>query len=703
MKKIIYILSIISLFVACSKGFDTPQTVENDLDGNEMVELDFSVPYEMPTKADMGLVPKIDPASSTMHVLVFNAKTGALIQVAKAELTGTIDARGEGNKAQYKVLVKLGSTARYLQFIVDAPNYTPAEDDEDDTGLGYAATDNTEAVKVILGDSEATVASKLYTKEGKTAYWQRVSLPNGIQPYVYTGGVNKYNSEYKEEDGSDVSATTRAYIDANGNTVNVDDYTDANGNKIVNNTGYIASQDVQNRTAVIPLIRNFLTITLTSKNADITLLQAGLVNHPRGGYIAPFNRSNNSFVAGYSASALTHETLKSEDIKSSGYTAPFPSIIVKEEDEDGKVVDVDKSLYTKFSDVKYTEATDGQITLFSYERGVPESKPLALLLQVNMPVSTGGKANKWLKIDLMDDKGNYLGLFRDFLYPFKLNSITGSDGYDTAKEAFEKPSIGDISSSPETQNLTQISDGKGLNLWVDYTDYTHVGPANTTGVNLRYKFWYVDENNTTTILSDKVDLDLSHSQDTPAVTNNPDRDSYSGTDTQDGQSGWYYTNVKLAASPNSGIIKSTIRVSGTYQGKTLYKDVTFNVRAVDNLTLKGTRNGSNVTLEITLPQNLGYSVFPLTLSIEDYNNNINPTDGTPVATGESLFNGVTGTYHKTGNSFYFQKLVNFSDYNATTGTTITVPFTKTVANTATVFVVKDNKGIFNLTSPLAVN
>ena len=238
MKKIIYILSIISLFVACSKGFDTPQTVENDLNGNELVRLDFSVPYEMPTKADMGLVPAIDPANSTMHVLVFNAKTGALIQVAKATLNEKIEARGEENTAQYSVLVKLGTSARNLQFIVDAPTYTPDEDDEDDTGLGYAETTTTEAVKVILGDSEATVASKLFTKEGKTAYWQRVTLPKGIQPYQYAGGLNKYNKDYYEDkDGNiPVNDNTVSYFDANGNKVSIEDYTDANGNKIVNNT-----------------------------------------------------------------------------------------------------------------------------------------------------------------------------------------------------------------------------------------------------------------------------------------------------------------------------------------------------------------------------------------------------------------------------------------------------------------------------------
>ena len=232
MKKIIYILSIISLFVACSKGFDAPVTLENAPESDEYVRLDFSVPYEMPTKADMSLVPSIDPESSTMHVLVFNAKTGALIQVEKATLTGTISQRGEENKASYSVLVKLGSSARSLHFIVDAPTYTTEGTDEDETGLGYAATETTEAVKVLLGDSEATVASKLYTKEGKTAYWQRVLLPNGIQPYQYDKGKNKYNEDLFELDGTTpVNDNTISYRDHNGNAVNKDDYIDANGNK----------------------------------------------------------------------------------------------------------------------------------------------------------------------------------------------------------------------------------------------------------------------------------------------------------------------------------------------------------------------------------------------------------------------------------------------------------------------------------------
>ena len=93
------------------------------------------------------------------------------------------------------------------------------------------------------------------------------------------------------------------------------------------------------------------------------------------------------------------------------------------------------------------------------------------------------------------------------------------------------------------------------------------------------------------------------------------------------------------------------------------------------------------------------------LNIEDYNNNINPTAGDAVATGQSLFSGLpaVSTYYKNSNSFYFQRLLNYSSYNPNEGTTYIINFKKTVANTPTVFVVKDNKGIFNLAGPSVVN
>ena len=144
----------------------------------------------------------------------------------------------------------------------------------------------------------------------------------------------------------------------------------------------------------------------------------------------------------------------------------------------------------------------------------------------------------------------------------------------------------------------------------------------------------------------------------------------------DGKEDWMIAVVKLAPSSVSGIQHGELQISGitkdgeTYDnGKTLSRKVKYHVMSVQNLVLSATplgteASGQKTKLSITLPDGLGYSLFPLVLKIEAEKGNLNPV------AADNVFNGVavdlpveSGTsYFSDKNSFGFLFTINYSDY-----------------------------------------
>ena len=656
MKKIIYIIAAAVLgFTACTERMDFP-VQEQKLPENAKVTLEFSVPMSAQTKAEMASLP--DLSASEMYVMVFNTRTGALIETPKAkEFT---PATANDQKASYKVDVIMGSTPRAIHFLVDAPTHEVSSDNVDETPLGTAEN------PVLLGDTEAMVWQKLYTTDKEAAYWQRIELPNGIHAYTYKGGAPVYTEHvHSYTEGDDF------YYDSHSNKVNEGDYINRLGDKIVDGTGFFASDDVSEKVAVVPLVRNFARIRLTSGNDALVLTKAVLANTPKAGYVAPYYSTGNQFVDNFMAITDGSLALDAAAIKASGFDAPVPEN------------DIDTVCPAEEDCLEPDD--DGVIELFTYERGIPTANPTCVLVCFN--------GNKWFKIDLTDTNGSYLPIYRAFDYPMEITSITGSDGYGTIGEAFSHPSIGDVSGSPETQNLTQVADGKGLNLWVEYIDYTHIGEAAVA--RLVYRFWHDTEGD----LSANATAKITHKTSAHAVTTDElSGAAYDGTDTPDGNSGWYVVNVPLSETGDN-IKRSVVRISGVYNNKTLYRDVTFAVYPTQNMTLAVTPLASDAakqetTLTITLPNQLGFSMFPLILKIESEKDNLNPTTAEtdlPVETGATLFDDSTK-----GNTFHFNKTINYSDYDPENGSSFDVHFKTTKASgNATTILVADQKGYFN--------
>ena len=195
MKKFFYLFYIVLLgAVGCNEFpsvYDQSRIVNEPAEGAKMT-LEFSIPTSPVTKGGMTDQPSIT-TSSKVHVFVFNATSGALLQVAEASLkegesvtqntTWSTASSSVTDYADFTVVVDMGSAHRYLQVVVDAPTYsTENSTNDNETGIGYASN------PIYIGDSETDVALKLYTSEGVTSYWQRIDLPNGLQAYTYPGG-----------------------------------------------------------------------------------------------------------------------------------------------------------------------------------------------------------------------------------------------------------------------------------------------------------------------------------------------------------------------------------------------------------------------------------------------------------------------------------------------------------------------------------
>lgn len=715
MKKIFSILFCTLFTVACVEPLQQSLSpVDNKpAEGSKMM-LEFSLPVSPATKGAMTHQPEIT-TTSKVHVFVFNAASGALLQVSKATLKGTVTANTPWGTAEsaitshadFEVYVDMGSAHRYLQVVVDAPTYSIPEDSTNDneTGIGYA--DN----PIFIGDSEADVASKLYTTAGATAYWQRIDLPHGLQAYTYPGGTPEKGSDWAYNGPHGPASTDESgntvykedyYVDGKNQTVYYGDFVNASGYKITDGTGYVMSTDVANRVKFIPLVRNFVNIRVSkASGGSFTPQKAVLINVPRSGYVAPFS-SASGFVSYYLKDGYLNRLQKPENpetgvkygtegIVSTGYTAPVPN----------DQYDTDCP-----AEAKCVSAEDGVIFLYMYERGVATSNPTQLLVKGSFD---DGPANRWLKMDITDTDGQYIAFYRDLTYDMEIGAITGTTGYGEMQEAYNMPSIGNPSASPETQTLTQVSDGQGTTIWVDYIDYASFESGNNISKPLRYKF--VGNNKTS---ADAV-LSVTHLTGTGAITTTTlTGTSYSGTDTQDGEDGWYVVNVPLA-SQGQTVEKSVLRVSGTATnnvGKTvtLYRDVTFSVMPPQTMTvsmsqLDADEKNKSTVATITLPDGLGYSLFPLVIRIEAYNGSLTPTDSDlPVGHGTSTFSTLSSdipahssylSYQRSTNYYWYEKTVSYGEYEA--GTRVYTAHFKTIYDSGneTVVAFSDPDGHFN--------
>ena len=268
----------------------------------------------------------------------------------------------------------------------------------------------------------------------------------------------------------------------------------------------------------------------------------------------------------------------------------------------------------------------------------------------------------WYKIEVLDSKGEYMPICRNVHYNIVLSELTGA-GADSFDGAFNGPFFGNISSSIETATLTTINDNKHQ-ISVNRMDYFSVQGEDV--VDLYFQFW-LDMN------GDPVTNPANYYVDKMTVPGYGQAiQTISAIDLVDDSSssydGWMHVQVTLKPKDSDGnTLRGKVRIQGKNdQGMgSLFRDVVFTVMEIQDFTSETTisSSGDDVTVNIGIPTDLPYTMFPLQIKIESrYNNLTTNSADLPVGYGQSAF------YPAKNNSFYFIKTIQYKDYvNTSTG------------------------------------
>ena len=391
------------------------------------------------------------------------------------------------------------------------------------------------------------------------------------------------------------------------------------------------TQETIDALSEIPLVRNFAKIVVqTAADCDFKLTSYAIFNTPTQGSIAAYNRSKGEFV---DYPGKSFETLIGIE---EGYDAFVPG---------------SAELNTEVS-VNAFKTTPAYV----YERETPINNPAYVLVY-----GTYGGKNVYYKVDLRDQSGKYFPILRNFQYTVTINSVT-REGYAKPEDAASSVGSGDISTSIETESLTNISDGE-VRLSVEYTSKVLVTEDN---VPLWYKFETLGDAEL-----DKVTIKLA----------DDDKDALSGI----GLEGSNATESSIVDEGPVSNAKKTIVVNPAQIGAsqktgslliiaeyilngsphTIQRKVSYTLTAPYEMEIKcvpgevDKKINEAFDLNITIPDDLYPSMFPLAFNIEAQNLSITPdNDNLPVTTG------ISNIPNANKSAFWFVKYLTKEEYDA---------------------------------------
>ena len=393
------------------------------------------------------------------------------------------------------------------------------------------------------------------------------------------------------------------------------------------------TQETIDALSEIPLVRNFAKIFVqTAADCDFKLTSYAVFNTPTQGSIAAYNRSKGEFV---DYPGKSFETLIGIE---EGYDAFVPG---------------SAELNTEVS-VNAFKTTPAYV----YERETPINNPAYVLVY-----GTYGGKNVYYKVDLRDQSGKYFPILRNFQYTVTINSVT-RDGYPTPEDAVKYGGSGDISTSVDENivSLTNISDGE-VRLSVEYTSKVLVTEDN---VPLWYKFETLGDAEL-----DKVTIKLA----------DDDKDALSGI----GLEGSNATESSIVDEGPVSNAKKTIVVNPAQIGAaqktgslliiaeyilngsphTIQRKVSYTLTAPYEMEIKcvpgevDKKINEAFDLNITIPDDLYPSMFPLAFNIEAQNLSITPdNDNLPVTTG------ISNIPNANKSAFWFVKYLTKEEYDA---------------------------------------
>lgn len=610
MKKILYIIAATTLcLTACQKELSEVQSVNPAKPEVATVTVPFTVTINTaptaPTRGDHDMAEV--PVLKNLYIAIFGEDGGMLQQFVPATMVTPFTQAGYAHKAEYTAQLPLYDDECHLHFIgnfegdVSTMTFAYEKDFIDNLSTAITTTKN---------GNYTTITS------APGAYWQKVILTDGIK--------------------AETDPTS--------------------GNLVI-------ARDTKAKLTPIALVRNYAKLTVSAAStAKFTVESYALVNVPYQGTIAPYDQSthfgNKYTEIGKYCDGTYNTTDKTAanyhnfvtDLMATKYPGYMGSNDLIMKDNPGESAAIPTT-------------ADG---LYLYERTVPTRNGEQTGLIVKLKWKTleeddpdyacSGKTY-YYKIEVLDENGEYLPICRNVHYNINLTQFTG-EGYTSFDQAYEGPFFGNVSSSLETATLTTINDNI-RQIAVNRMDYFSVNGEDV--VDLYFKFWLNMTGEPCTSTSNyQANQILAVSPYDQAIASVSPVEYIN--DSNDAYNGWMHVQVTLKPKEAGKTLRGKLRIQGILDDHTgvgsLYRDVVFTVMEVQDFTSETTITsvGSTVTLNIGIPEDLPFTMFPLQIKIEALNNNLTTNSADlPVSYGPSVFTGKN-------NTFYFLKTIQYKDY-----------------------------------------
>ena len=270
---------------------------------------------------------------------------------------------------------------------------------------------------------------------------------------------------------------------------------------------------------------------------------------------------------------------------------------------------------------------------------------------------TSTSSTKYYRMDVRNDDGP-VPILRNFHYTITISGI-GSDGYNTPREAAEHPSTDYIFSGMDISSVTDLNNGISI-LKVSFTEKVFTSAKTGTG----FSYLFTPDLNHPTSYAAAVLSDPSNT----AVIDTLDNWRTGGTENT--TTHWREVTFNVAA-PVGSQKSSTFTVKGTdpTSGASLTQTITVISMPVQTFTktLSGPTDGV-YTLDITLPDDLPKSLFPLEIEFDQSDNKI-----APVGTG-------TSTDFSDNTTIKYVKQVLYDDYQSNKHVVFTFKAVKTLSS-----------------------
>ena len=696
MRRILYTaLGAILLLSSCAKENIGPapatQTAETQQPGAK-VKLSFSIalPGGAATRATIDSSPDID----NIYVAVFN-NSGFFNEWVPATIESVTEANYDGTAAtKYNLTVRLTTSESRLRlhFIANCPekfrNAPPITGESSN-------------------DLEEIFMSKIRSQIGDThndGYWQKVLLPNGIKAKVTL-----------DEDGVteifDTDPLTGDFLPTDETLAQVPDPI-----VLVRNFAriYLANLATNDQGVKDVTISKFALAYAPAEGLFAPILSNPYISDDAGNWIQdPDNHAGRtyfeSFFINYQNYPLVAPddntpTLSDEPYFYTGYT---PANLIFGTYPDENDTSKDANIPTLAEMIDWSEDTP----LYMYERELPRrgQNPTRIIIYANKAgeIDGGGQPlYKYYALDIVNESGDYIPILRNNTYTIKLLRIemgSGETSIGSAAGASSATVYGDINK----QHVTEISNGIS-SIGTSYTEMMYVRPG-----TYELMFRYIATNQGQDANKERLDLvtlqigskDESNGAFTPVEASAATDNAFliSGGDYQVAvekngntpisyiRSGNAWVAATQAQIEDSNIEKwgkiiyttvgtdsdglkdangyftqartQTIRVSGTYEGKAIFRDVIIKLsprrRMLVTCQQKYVKAAAleEEDLRVRIPTDLSRSIFPLQFKIEPAAHSLTPNgDVLPVTSGTSIVPNVNGP------AYYFIKEITWEAY-----------------------------------------